>query len=144
MKELQRHIDLVKDSINQAQKIRDVESLSEEMLSRFFVIFPEAEEIFAPFDRKKVNMTKFYRVGEALLDVLEHPQYSETALNEEVYRHKTYNIKDKEYYFVMADTYVQTLKSTLQDSWTAEHDEVWSDTLNALKHNINLAAKQLL
>lgn len=144
MEELKKHLALVKSSIKQAQEIRDIESLSEEMLDRFFTIFPEAEEIFAPFDRKKVNMTKFYRVGEALVDVLEHPQYSETALNEEVYRHKTYDIKDKEYYFVMADTYVQTLKSTLKDNWTSEHDEVWNDTLDALKHNVNLAAKQLL
>lgn len=144
MSELQKHIDLVKSSIEGAQKLRGVEYLSADMLERFFKIFPEAEDIFQPFDRKQVNMTKFYRVGEALIDVLEHPHYSETALNEEVYRHRTYNIKDKEYYFVMADAFVATLKNTLQENWTEDHEEVWNDTLAALKHNVSLAAKELL
>ena len=142
MSELQKHIALVKASIQEAQELNGVERLSAEMLERFFAVFPEAEEIFEPFDRKQVNMTKFYRVGEALTDVLEHPHYSETALNEEVYR--TYSIKDKEYYFVMADAFVATLKNTLKENWTDDHEEVWNDALAALKHNIGLAAKELL
>ncbi|HEY9035894.1 MAG TPA: globin [Pseudomonadales bacterium] len=144
MSELQKHIALVKTSIQEAQALNGVERLSAEMLERFFAVFPEAEEIFEPFDRKQVNMTKFYRVGEALIDVLEHPHYSETAVYEEVYRHRTYSIKDKEYYFVMADSFVATLKNTLRDSWTDDHEEVWNDALAALKHNVSLAAKKLL
>ncbi len=71
MTELQEHIKLVKSSIAEAKESRGADVLAEEMLNRFFTSYPETKEIFAPFNKKEVDMTKFSMVAAALIAVLE-------------------------------------------------------------------------
>ncbi|MBT4521877.1 MAG: globin [Halieaceae bacterium] len=141
---LDNHIQVVEDSINQARNLKSLEELAEALMTNFFTRYPEAEACFQGFDLREVGPLKFCKISDALLDVLKNPDYSQSSVSEEVWRHQIHQVKDKEYYFALSDVFVETIKSTLGDAWSAVHEECWNDTLGGLKHNVTLAAKEHL
>jgi hemoglobin-like flavoprotein len=138
------HLELVLQSIELARAQRKLEALAEHMFAIFFERHPEAVAFFSGFDLAEVGTFKFCKISDALVDVLKYPDYSKTSVSEEVFRHQVHDIQDKEYYFALADAFVQTIKDTLAQEWTARHEEYWNDTLTGLKHNIDIAAREHL
>lgn len=138
------HAKLIEDSIAQVRARRSLDDLAASMFKKFFHRHPEAEAFFTGFDLAEIGPFKFCKVGDAMIDVLKFPSYSESSLSEEVYRHQVHDVRDKEYYFALADAYVETIKETLGDDWTGQHTECWHDTLSGLRHNIDMAAKEHL
>lgn len=140
----QDHLTAVKDSFQQAAAQRGVQELADEMMSTFFEQHPEATAFFDGFDLKTIAVRKYCIVRDAVLDVLQCPDYSETSLSEEVFRHQVHNVKDREYYFALSDALAQTIKTTLGNNWTAEMGESWDDALAGLRHNVDLAVREHL
>jgi hemoglobin-like flavoprotein len=132
----QTHLQVVKKSLADVRHQKPLNQLAQDMFKYFFERHPEAREIFAPFDMAKIESYKFCKIADALVDVLEYPDYSETSLSEEVFRHQIYDIKDKEYYFALAESLVQAIKNTSGESWNEELEECWADAIAGLKHNI--------
>ena len=91
------HLQVVKQSLAAARDRCHLSVLAADMFSEFFEHHPEAQPIFAQFDLEKIGPLKVCKIADALVDVLQTPNYSETSLSEEVYRHHIYDIKDKEY-----------------------------------------------
>jgi len=137
-------LQVIENSIAQARDLRSLDELAGNMFENFFACHPEADACFDGFDLTKVGPFKFCKVSDALVDVLKYPEYSETSLSEEVWRHQIHDVRDKEYYFALADAFVETIKSTLAEIWSDEHEECWNDTLGGLKHNVDMAAKDHL
>ena len=141
---LDDHLQIVEDSIRQARERRSLDALASEMFELFFECHPEAEDRFHGFDLKEVRPFKFCKLADAVVDVLKYPDYSRTSVSEEVFRHQIHDIKDKEYYFALADTFAATIKSTLGTDWSDRHEECWNDALAGLKHNVYIAAQEHL
>lgn len=138
------HLQIVETSIAKARELRSLDELAAQMFVFFFAQHPEAKACFEGFELEKVGPFKFCKISDAFVDVLKFPDYSKTSVSEEVYRHQIYDIQDKEYYFALAEAFVETVKSALGTRWSVSHEECWSDTLSGLKHNISLAAKEHL
>jgi hemoglobin-like flavoprotein len=138
------HLKVVNETLAQARGRRSLQDLGDEMLQLFLEQHPEAISSFEGFDLKALAPHKFCKVSDALVDVLKFPEYSESSLSEEVFRHQIYDVKDKEYYFALADALVATIRNTLADVWDLEMEESWADTISGLHHNIDLAAREHL
>lgn len=138
------HLQLVEQTLQSARESASLQQLAEVLFATFFERNPEAEAFFEGFDLAEVGPFKYCKISDALVDVLKYPDYSRTSVSEEVYRHQIHDVKDRHYYVALAEAFVDTLRKTLADNWTAHHDEVWNDTLGGLKHNIDLAAREHL
>lgn len=136
------HLQVVKQSLADARERCHLSVLAADMFREFFERHPEARDIFVPFDLEKIGPFKFCKIADALVDVLEYPEYSETSLSEEVYRHQIYDIKDKEYYFALVDAFVHAIKRCLGDDWSTEYDECWNDAVSGLQHNVVLGLQE--
>lgn len=142
---LDNHLDIVESTLKEAEKRKGTPQLASMMFDRFFEQHPEATAFFEDLDMKDVRRIKYWRVAEALVDVLKFPDYSESSLSEEVYRHRwVHEVRDREYYFAMAEALVDTLRQVLGEDWTARHEECWRDTLGGLKHGLASAAQEHL
>lgn len=141
---LEDHLQLAEGSIKRARELQSLDELAANMFTLFFARYPEAEQCFNGFDMKAVAPFKFCKVSDALIDVLKYPDYARSSVSEEVFRHQVHDVRDKEYYFALAESFVETIKSALAGDWTPRHDECWNDTLGGLKHNVYLAAEEHL
>ena len=78
------------------------------------------------------------------MDVVEHPDYAQIHITQEVIRHQVYGLKDKEYYFALVDCIHYAVKQALADEWSSQEEEVWSDIALAFKGIIREAASEFL
>ena len=75
---------------------------------------------------------------------MRHPDYAETQIITEVMRHQVYGLKDKEYYYMLLDAFHASVKKCLQDEWTVEMEDCWSDVIQAIRAQIYEATKDFL
>lgn len=141
---LDHHLQLVQGSITQARNLRSLDELASALFERFFSRHPEANHFFEGFDLRQVGPLKFCKISDAFVDVLKYPGYSESSISEELWRHQVHRVQDKEYYFALAESFVETVRATLGEAWSDSHEECWNETLMGLKHNVNLAAEEHL
>jgi hypothetical protein len=71
------------------------------------------------------------------------PDYSESSISEELWRHPVHEVQDKED-FALAECYVATIGDTVGEAWSTSHETCWSETLIGLKHHVHLAASEHL
>ena len=139
------HLLVVQESIQQARNLRSLDELAAALFERFFNRHPEANLFFEGFDLQQVGPLKFCKISDVFLDVLKFPSYSESSVSEEVWRHhQVHEVQDREYYFALAESYVDTVRATLGDAWSSSHEECWSDALMGLKRNVDLASSEHL
>ena len=141
---VEQHLQVVKGSIEQARSLSSLDELARTLFERFFERHPEANLFFEGFDLNKVGPLKFCKISDAFVDVLEYPGYSESSISEEVWRHQVHSVRDREYYFALAESFVDTVRTTLGEAWSESHEECWNETLMGLKHNVGLAAQEHL
>jgi Globin len=136
------HLQAVKATLTEARARRDLQAMGDEMLQIFLTQYPEATATFEGFELDYIARHKFCKVADALVDVLEYPDYSGTSLSEEVSRHQIYDVQDREYYFALVDALVTVVKSSLGDDWDEKTEESWADTVSGFRHNIDLAFRE--
>lgn len=139
----QQHIKAIENSLEQAKKIQDIESIAGSMFTIFFEQHPEAKHFFTDYDMSKLALVKFNIIVTTLIDTLKYPDYVEGYISEEVYRHTIHDLKDREYYFALIDAMVESLKLTLGEQWTVELEKYWTEGMAGMKHSIDREIKLL-
>lgn len=138
------HAISIEDSVKRAVSIKPVSELAGLMFAHFFTQHPEAQVFFQPYKLDELAPRKFRLLVETLLDTLNYPDFAEGRLNEEVYRHLTHNVRDREYYFALMDALALTVEQTLADQWNKQYQEHWREANSGMRHMIDLAAKEYL
>lgn len=129
----QHHIDTLRASIDIATNHQSLEKLSAPLFDTLFELYPETKDAFDADSLKSFAPQKFKLVSELIVDVFAHPQYAEESILNEIVRHQMYDLKDKEYYFTLAESTQQCVKSACGQDWTDDMQECWSDAILGFK-----------
>lgn len=140
----QQHAISIKQSIAEATQKQSVDQLAQQMFDVFFTQYPEAQVYFADYNLDELAPRKFRLLTESLLDTLLYPDFAKDRLDEEVFRHLSHNLRDREYYFALLDALLHCIKTTLQDQWSDQYEEHWHDSMTGMKQMISLGVKNHL
>ena len=110
----------------------------------FFEIYPETQKYFEDTDIPSFAPRKFMIIADFFIDAVENPSFAEYHVAFEVYRHTPYGLTDKEYYFVLIDTFQTVIIEGVGDQTTDEMKEAWSDVGTAMKSYIQEGAELYL
>ncbi|MRI34577.1 hypothetical protein EOPP23_16450 [Endozoicomonas sp. OPT23] len=130
---LERHLQVIESSIKSAIEKDGIEKLSSRLFDRLFDYYPETKSLFDISSIPVLAPRKFQLLLDLIVDTLKHPGYAESAVADEAIRHSIYDLKHKEYYFILMETVPLCLKHSLKEVWTAETEECWNDTVSGLK-----------
>ncbi len=100
---------------------------------RFFATFPETTTYFKGTDVDYFGAKKLTIIVTFIRDIIQHPNFAEGHISQEVIRHQMYGLKDKTYYFCLLDSLVISLKEILAETWSHEYETVWQDMTTAFK-----------
>lgn len=134
---------VIESSLEQAEQAIGAQALAEDFFQRFFAQYPETRDYFSQTNISSFGPKKFRYISEFIVDIYRHPNYAEGNLSEEVLRHQMYGLVDKEYYFALLDALHLSVKQALDQRWSQEQEEAWSDANAALRHTINTAVTEL-
>lgn len=141
---IQRYIENIEQSYQTAQNKVGEAKLAEDFFDRFFTTYPETQQFFSNTNLDYFGSKKLNYIYNFFADVLKHPNFAEVHLSQEVMRHQMYGLKDKEYYFMLIDSLVATIKNNLNEDWTNDMEESWEAVSQALKAIIQQAANDYL
>lgn len=137
----QQHITSIKKTVAQATEQLSVDQLAEQMFALFFQQYPEAQTYFADYDLSELAPRKFRLLVDSLLDTLAYPDFAQDRLDEEVFRHLTHNLRDREYYFGLLDALIHCLKANLAHQWSETDEEYWREAVTGMMHMIDEGVK---
>lgn len=129
----QHHIDTLRQSIALGIDKQGIEQLSAPLFIELFQRFPEIKQVFDADSLESFAPQKFRLVAELMIDVFAHPQYAEESVMNEIIRHQMYDLKDKEFYFTLAESVHYCVKTACADDWSDNYEECWSDAVMAFK-----------
>ena len=141
---LDNHYLLIENTINRAYEKKGDKMLAHLFFTRFFEQYPETRQFFKATDIDSFGPKKIRYISDFLVDTVRHPDYAETQIITEVMRHQVYGLKDKEYYYMLLDAFHASVKKCLQDEWTVEMEDCWSDVIQAIRAQIYEATKDFL
>ena len=136
-----QHVISIRQSVAQATEQQTVDQLAQRMFAIFFQQYPEAATFFADYDLDELAPRKFRLLVDSLLDTLLYPDFARDRLDEEVFRHLTHNVQDREYYFGLLDALVCCIRENTAGQWPDQYQEHWHEAITGMKHMIDEGVK---
>lgn len=79
-----------------------------------------------------------------LKDVIQHPNYAEGQISQEVVRHQMYGLDDKQYYFTLIDALHQVVRAAQSRCWNDITESSWQDIAYLFKGQITSSINNYL
>lgn len=114
------------------------------LFEKFFALYPETQAYFKGTDVNYFRGKKLNIIFTFIKDIIQHPNFAEGHISEEVIRHQMYGLTDKAYYFGLIDCVSLSVKEVLDSQWNAEYEEAWHDISTAFKSIVGEAAEAYL
>lgn len=127
------HIDTLRKSIAIGLRNQGIEKLTAPLFNALFERFPETQNAFDAKSLESFAPQKFKLVSELIIDTFAHPAYAEISIINEIVRHQMYDLKDKEYYFTLAESVEFCVKKACADDWDEDMQECWQDAITAFR-----------
>ena len=136
----ERHIELIDAALKRAEEKKGKQYLAEHFFELFFELYPQTKEFFKNTDFPTYAPMKYRMITTFLLDTVKHPDFAEGELIDEVRRHQSFGLSDKEHFISLVDTIEILNKEVLAEEWTDELQSCWNDVSQAMKSIIAEAA----
>lgn len=136
----EHHIELIEAAFKRAEEIKGKQYLAEHFFELFFENYPQTREFFKTTDFASYAPMKYRMICDLLLDTIKHPDFAEGELTDEVRRHQSFGLHDKEHFFSLVDTIEVLIREVLADEWSDELATCWNDASTAMKGIITNAA----
>ena len=140
----EEHIKIIESSLKRGIEKQGLHAIAKNLFVVFFEKHPDTEKYFEGTVIDTFCERKFKIIYNFLIDTLKYPDYADGAVCTEVIRHQIYGLKDKEYYFALVDSVLLSVKLALEEEWTLEIEEFWSDASVGLKKIIYDSAADYL
>ncbi len=118
--------------------------LAKLFFDKFFTHYPETRHFFKTTDIDSFGPKKIRYIADFIVDTVKHVDYAETQIITEVMRHQVYGLKDKEYYYMLLDSFHESIRTCLEEEWTDEMEECWGDVVQGVKAQVYEATKEFL
>jgi len=142
----EEQVKIIKQSLNDAREQKGNKALALRMFEIFFELLPEVADYFKDTDLDSFAELKFNTVAEFFVDMVESPGYAEDHVAFEVYRHISYDVHDKEYFFMLIESFKDVIVEALSVEGNVSDDirTTWNDVATAMKSHIQAGAEQYL
>ncbi|ROS04862.1 hypothetical protein EDC56_0378 [Sinobacterium caligoides] len=141
---MEDYVSQLEGSFNLALEKVGANKLAESFFDKFFAAYPEISQYFAGTDIGYFKGKKLKIVFEFITDIVNHPDFAEVHIAQEVLRHQIYGLKDEAYYFVLIDSLELAVKEALGEKWNSDYQSAWHDIGLIFKAIIGKAVDELL
>lgn len=127
-------------SMTLAQSKQGAHTLALNFFEHFFSVYPETQSYFEGTNIDSFCERKLGIIFEFFIDTVEHPDFAEGKLIEEVIRHQMYGLNDQTYYVTLIDALHEVVRVACGDEWTEDYQNSWHDVGMAFKAHIQAGA----